>query len=76
MPVVVLGLWLCGGSAQAQSVTEPEMIFVTGGTFTMGCTYEQGSDCASDEKPSHEVQITGFAIAKYEVTQALWKQVM
>ncbi len=76
MPVVVLGLWLCGGSVKAQSVTEPEMIFVAGGTFTMGCTYEQGIDCATDEKPSHEVQITGFTIAKYEVTQALWKQIM
>ena len=76
MPIVVLGLWLCGGSVKAQSVTEPEMIFVAGGTFTMGCTYEQGIDCATDEKPSHEVQITGFTIAKYEVTQALWKQIM
>lgn len=76
VPIVILGVWLCGGSVKAQSVSEPEMIFVAGGTFTMGCTYEQGSDCASDEKPSHEVQLTGFAIGKYEVTQALWKQVM
>ena len=67
---------LFSGQIFAQQVNEPEMIFVAGGTFTMGCTYEQGSDCASDEKPSHEVQLTGFTIAKYEVTQALWKQVM
>lgn len=67
---------LSSGRIFAQQVTEPEMIFVAGGTFTMGCTYEQGIDCASDEKPAHEVQITGFTIAKYEVTQALWKQIM
>ena len=64
------------GKVIAQQVTEPEMIFVGGGTFEMGCTFEQGGDCASDEKPSHFVQLTGFAISKYEVTQALWKQVM
>lgn len=67
---------LPSGRILAQQVEEPEMIFVAGGTFTMGCTYEQGSDCATDEKPSHEVQLTGFSIAKYEVTQSLWKQVM
>ena len=64
------------GKVIAQQVTEPEMIFVGGGTFEMGCTFEQGGDCAFDEKPSHFVQLTGFAISKYEVTQALWKQVM
>ena len=74
--VLLLVSALFSGRIFAQQVNEPEMIFVAGGTFTMGCTYEQGSDCATDEKPSHEVQLTGFAIAKYEVTQALWKQVM
>lgn len=64
------------GKVIAQQVTEPDMIFVGGGTFEMGCTFEQGGDCASDEKPSHSVQLTGFAISKYEVTQSLWKQVM
>ena len=69
-------LLLFGRAGYAQSVTEPEMVFVAGGTFTMGCTFEQGGDCATDAKPSHDVQITGFLIAKHEVTQALWKQVM
>ena len=34
---------------------EPEMVFVQGGTFQMGCTSEQGSDCYVSEKPAHQV---------------------
>jgi formylglycine-generating enzyme required for sulfatase activity len=46
------------------------MVFVAGGTFTMGCTSEQGSDCRDVEKPSHSVSLSSFSIGKYEVTQA------
>ena len=53
-----------------------EMVFVQGGTFTMGCTDEQGSDCADDEKPAHQVTVSDYYIGKYEVTQGLWKKVM
>ena len=53
-----------------------EMVFVQGGTFTMGCTDEQGSDCDSDEKPAHQVTLSDYYIGKYEVTQGLWKKVM
>ena len=53
-----------------------EMLYVEGGTFTMGCTYEQGSDCSENEKPSHQVILNSFYIGKYEVTQSLWKKVM
>ena len=53
-----------------------EMVFVQGGTFTMGCTDEQGSDCANDEKPAHQVTVSDYYIGKYEVTQGLWKKVM
>ena len=53
-----------------------DMVFVQGGTFTMGCTDEQGSDCDSDEKPAHQVTLSDYYIGKYEVTQGLWKKVM
>ena len=53
-----------------------EMIAVQGGTFTMGCTPEQGDDCLDDERPTHRVTISDFYIGKYEVTQALWTVVM
>lgn len=54
---------------------EFEMIGVDGGTFWMGCTYEQ-TDCSHDELPIHEVTLSDYYIGKYEVTQALWKAVM
>ena len=53
-----------------------EMVFVQGGTFTMGCTDEQGSDCENDEKPAHQVTLSDYYIGKYEVTQGFWKKVM
>jgi formylglycine-generating enzyme required for sulfatase activity/tetratricopeptide (TPR) repeat protein len=52
-----------------------EMVFVEGGTFTMGCTEEQGGDCGRDEIPAHDVTVTDFYIGKYEVTQKQWKAV-
>ena len=53
-----------------------KMIYVEGGTFTMGCTSEQGSDCYSDEKPLHRVAVYNIYIGETEVTQALWEAVM
>ena len=52
------------------------MVYVQGGTFTMGATAEQGSDAFSDEKPTHKVTVSSFTIGKYEVTQKEWKAVM
>jgi len=31
---------------------------ISAGTFTMGCTSEQGSDCYASEKPAHQVTIS------------------
>ena len=69
------------GMSQAQrdrvlSELEANMVWVEGGTFTMGATPEQGSDAESDEKPAHQVTLSGFYICKYEVTQELWQAVM
>ncbi len=52
------------------------LVLVKGGTFTMGCTTEQGSDCDGSEKPSHLVTLNDFSIGKHEVTQAQWRAVM
>ena len=52
------------------------MVYVSGGTFTMGATSEQSSDANSDEKPTHNVTLSSYYICKYEVTQALWRTVM
>jgi len=51
---------------------EPEIVWVEGGTFTMGCTDEQGDECVDNEKPSHSVTLSGFYMGKYEVTQKEW----
>ncbi|HIT14883.1 MAG TPA: SUMF1/EgtB/PvdO family nonheme iron enzyme [Candidatus Avimuribaculum pullicola] len=58
------------------NLPEIEMVWVSGGTFTIGATSEQGSDADSDEKPAHSVTLSGYYIGKYEVTQKLWKAVM
>ncbi len=53
-----------------------DMIFVEGGTFTMGASREQDKDATSYEQPSHQVTLSSFYIGKYEVTQELWEAVM
>ncbi len=54
---------------------EIEMIYVTGGSFEMGCGTGQ-SDCEGDENPVHTVTLSNFYIGKYEVTQAQYLAVM
>ena len=57
------------GTVEADAdLRQYNMVRVRGGTFTMGCTTEQGSDCESDEKPVHQVTVSDFYIGKYEVT--------
>ena len=43
---------------------EQEMIFVQGGTFTMGGTPEQGN-CFDDEEPAPRVTLSDFYIGKF-----------
>lgn len=73
-----------GAKQKAEDATEQEfkvngvkfkMIRVEGGTFTMGCTSEQGN-CWDDEEPAHKVTLSTYYIGETEVTQALWKAVM
>ena len=52
------------------------MVYVQGGTFTMGATSEQGSNAGDDEKPSHSVTLSSYYIGETEVTQGLWETVM
>jgi formylglycine-generating enzyme required for sulfatase activity len=53
-----------------------EMVFVEGGTFTMGCVPERDGTCTYLELPAHSVTVSSFYIGKYEVTQAQWITVM
>lgn len=53
-----------------------KMVFVEGGTFTMGATPEQDSDAKSNERPAHEVTLSDYYIGQTQVTQELWQAVM
>lgn len=56
------------------STSAPEgMVYVPGGTFTMGDTRGEGY---SDELPTHSVTMSPFYIGRYEVTQAEYAQYM
>ena len=60
------------------------MVYVEGGSFTMGATPEIGIDeiekawhmDLDDEKPTHLVTLSSFSISKYEVTEEEWEAVM
>ena len=80
---ILLALLLCGGMVFAQQNRESilenlvnNMVAVEGGTFQMGATEEQGEDIYLNERPAHEVTLSGFSIGKYEVTQEEWEAVM
>ncbi|MCB0517063.1 MAG: SUMF1/EgtB/PvdO family nonheme iron enzyme [Bacteroidetes bacterium] len=81
--LLVLGLFVVAGAyyffsgnTNIIAQLEKNMVYVAGGSFTMGCTSEQGSDCYDNEKPAHPVSVKSFYIGKYEVTQAEWRAVM
>ncbi len=47
----------------------PEMVWVEGGAFTMGCDTDRGDrDCEDDELPPHTVTLSDFRIARTETT--------
>ena len=48
-----------------------QMVKIPAGSFEMG---SNGGE--SDEKPVHTVNLSGFSISKYEVTQAQWREIM
>ncbi|MDD6901103.1 MAG: SUMF1/EgtB/PvdO family nonheme iron enzyme [bacterium] len=72
-----LGLRLCLSAEESFTVNGVSfaMVPVAGGTFTMGATPEQGTNIDSNEKPTHQVTLSSYMIAKTEVTQALWRAV-
>lgn len=72
-----------GGDMQrGQNYTETafgidmRMVYVEGGTFTMGCTSDQGGECQSDESPTRQTTVSSFYIGMLEVTQGQWEKVM
>lgn len=66
--------YFTAGLYESESMRNEGMVFVQGGTFTMGCTAEQSNDCAEEEKPTHQVTLHDFYMAKYEVTVQAFKE--
>ncbi len=52
------------------------MVYVEGGTFTMGNTYLNTEWPNELEMPAHQVKLSSYYIGRYEVTQAEWMAVM
>ncbi len=53
-----------------------KMVYVEGGTFTMGATSEQSGEADSNESPTHSVTLDSYYIGECEVTQAQWQKIM
>jgi formylglycine-generating enzyme required for sulfatase activity len=57
--------------------TQIEMLLVPPGTFNMGCSASNQTECFFYEYPVHAVTLTNaFYIGRYEVTQAQWTATM
>jgi len=63
------------GSVWREPITGMEFVWVPGGTFEMGCG-SWDRDCSGDEKPAHQVTVSGFWLGKTEVTQGQWTRIM
>lgn len=60
-------------SVESLSRLMDDMVWVDGGSFILGSDSELASGA---EGPAHEVKLDGFFIAKYELSQALFREVM
>ena len=61
-------------AAFVDKTTGMEFVPVKDGCFQMGDVFEDNE--YGDEKPVHEVCVSGFSMAKYTVTQGQWQKVM
>ena len=57
----------------ASSNVPPTMVLIPAGTFEMGDFFNEG---ANYEVPVHQVYVSAFYLEKYEVSKALWDQVV
>ena len=55
---------------------QSDMVYVEGGSFTMGGNPMKDEDAFDDEMPAHEVELSPFYIGKYAVMQEEWEYIM
>lgn len=72
---IIKNLLLCAllflsflGLSQDFKKIEPELVFVEGGDFRMGCLVEKDTSCVSDERSADMVTLYDYWIGKYEIT--------
>jgi len=59
------------------TATQIEFVLIPPGTFDMGCSPSNQSECYPDKDPTHTVTLTNaFYLGRYEVTQAQWMATM
>jgi len=68
---VLFSLFALAGCGQV----DIDMVSIPGGAFWMGCT-EGDTECLDNEKPRHEVTVSGFSMSATEITRGQWKAVM
>lgn len=68
--IVVVGLIITWQitNRTTQNATLTDMVYVQGGTFTLGVSTEQENRWYDNELPAHEVTVNSFYIGKYPVT--------
>jgi formylglycine-generating enzyme required for sulfatase activity len=72
LPVLFSGL-----VSLAQGNINVQMVYVKGGYFFRGSDDRKYlSEEYENEKPVHRVNVTSFAISKYEITQGQWRTLM
>lgn len=82
--IIVLGIWLALRPEVKEGVVVAKtedftgmniypMIWVEGGTFTMGNNEINNED---EDCPEHQVTLDGFWIGQFEVSQGFWKKIM
>ena len=72
--LLLLVLGMNSSNAQTSTPESVKMVYVEGGTFTMGCTAEQSGDCDDDEKPAHQVTVSSFRMSATEITNAQYAE--
>lgn len=75
--ILFLATLFTGYVALSQGNINVQMVYVKGGYFFRGCDDKKYNDPEFDnEKPVHRVNVSSFAISKYEITQGQWRTLM
>ncbi|MBQ9630035.1 MAG: SUMF1/EgtB/PvdO family nonheme iron enzyme [Treponema sp.] len=70
---IILGISIMANAATFPSPSS-DFVLIQGGSFTMGSP--ESEDWRSNDEKQHNVSVSSFYMAKYEVTQKEWRDVM